>query len=143
MTEHATSNGQTMRKLYELRMPLRWGDHDALNHVNNAAYLVYLQEARVRWLAEHIPNWDHTDDAAPIMAAVHANYRRPIKWPADIIVQLFCERLGTSSLTIGHRIVDAENPSILYLAGNVVMVCINPASGQSVPLPPPIRAACA
>ena len=143
MTEHTASDGQTMRKLYELRMPLRWGDHDALNHVNNAAYLVYLQEARVRWLAEHIPNWDHTDDAAPIMAAVHANYRRPIKWPAEIVVQLFCERLGTSSLTIGHRIVDAENPSILYLDGNVVMVWINPASGKSVPLPPPIRVACA
>lgn len=131
-----------MRPLYELRMPLRWGDHDALNHVNNAAYLGYLQEARVRWIAEQIPDWERAADSAPIMAAVHANYRRPLKWPADILVQLFCERLGTSSITIAHRIVDADDPSILYLDGNVVMVWIDPASGKSMPLPEAIRQSC-
>jgi acyl-CoA thioester hydrolase len=141
MSTAATSD-DSPRMLYELRMPLRWGDHDALNHVNNAAYLVYLQEARVRWLAKHVPNWDH-GDSAPIMAAIHANYRRPMKWPADILVQLFCERLGTSSLTIAHRIVDANDPSILYLDGNVVMVWIDPATGKSVALPEAIRKACA
>lgn len=133
----------TLHSLYELRMPLRWGDHDALNHVNNAAYLVYLQEARVRWIAEQIPDWDRAGgNSAPIMAAVQANYRRPLKWPADILVQLFCERLGTSSVTIAHRIVDANDPSILYLDGNVVMVWIDPASGKSVPLPEAIRRSC-
>jgi acyl-CoA thioester hydrolase len=134
--------GVSMRLLYELRMPLRWGDHDALNHVNNAAYLVYLQEARVRWIAQQIPNWDRSGDSAPIMAAVHANYRRPMKWPTDVLVQLFCERLGSSSVTIAHRIVDANDSSILYLDGNVVMVWIDPISGKSVPLPQAIRASC-
>ena len=143
MSDPVTTNPQAMRKIHELRMPLRWGDHDALDHVNNAAYLVYLQEARVRWLAEHIADWHRAGDASPIMAAVQANYRRPLKWPADILVQLFCERLGNSSLTIGHRIVDANDPSILYLDGNVVMVWIDPATGKSVALPEAIRAACA
>lgn len=130
------------RTLYELRMPLRWGDHDAFNHVNNATYLVYLQEARVRWLAEHIANWDCADKAAPILAAVQINYRRPMKWPGDILVQLFCERLGNKSLTIGHRIIDVDDPSILYLDGNVVMVWIDPATGKAVELPDAVRCAC-
>lgn len=136
-----TASTAPMGKLFELRMPLRWGDHDALNHVNNAAYLVYLQEARVQWLAEHVTDWA-AHDSAPIMAAVHANYRRPITWPGEIVVQLFCERLGTSSITIAHRIVDAKDESVLYMDGNVVMVWINPATGKSVPLPEQVRAAC-
>jgi len=143
MNASTTTDGHLPKKVFELRMPLRWGDHDALDHVNNTMYLRYLEEARVRWFAEHIANWDRADDASPLMAAIHANYRRPLRWPADILVQLFCERLGNSSLTIGHRIVDANDPSILYLDGNVVMVWINPANGKPTALPEGIRTACA
>ena len=34
-----------MRHIYQC--PVRWGDIDAFQHVNNVAYLEYLQEARV------------------------------------------------------------------------------------------------
>jgi acyl-CoA thioester hydrolase len=76
------------------------------------------------------------------MAAVHANYRRPLSWPGEIVVQLFCERLGTSSITLAHRIADASDESVLYMDGNVVMVWIDPATGKSVALPDAVRRAC-
>lgn len=142
MSATPASSATPARLLYELRMPLRWGDHDAFDHVNNATYLVYLQEARVRWLAAHAPNWDRDASASPVVAAIHANYRRPLRWPADILVQLLCERLGSTSLTIGHRIVDANDPSVLYVDGNVVMVWINPASSKPVALPDALRSTC-
>ena len=36
-------------KLYSLDIEVRWRDLDAFNHVNNASYLGYVEEARVRW----------------------------------------------------------------------------------------------
>ena len=132
-----------LRNLAEITLALRWGDQDAFNHVNNAVYLRYLEEARVRWLADVARDWDRGDGSKPIMAAVQANYRRPLTWPGEIVVQLFCEKLGTSSITIGHRIVDAGDKSVLYMDGNVVMVWIDPATGRSTPLPEAIRATCA
>ena len=130
------------RKVAEIAIALRWGDQDAFGHVNNAMYLRYLEEARVRWLADVVQDWDRSDGSKPIMAAVQANYRRPLTWPGDIVVQLFCEKLGTSSITIAHRIVDARDASVLYMDGNVVMVWIDPTTGKSTPLPEAIRAAC-
>lgn len=131
------------RKVAEIAIALRWGDQDAFGHVNNAMYLRYLEEARVRWLADIVKDWDRGDGSKPIMAAVQANYRRPLTWPGEIVVQLFCEKLGNSSITIAHRIVDASNISVLYMDGNVVMVWIDPVTGKSTPLPEAIRAACA
>ena len=58
------------------------------------------------------------------------------------MVELFVERLGNTSLTIGHRIVHADDASILYADGNVVMVWIDKARGQASPLPEAVRAAC-
>lgn len=131
------------RKVAEIAIALRWGDQDAFGHVNNAMYLRYLEEARVRWLADIVKDWDRGDGSKPIMAAVQANYRRPLTWPGEIVVQLFCEKLGNSSITIAHRIVDASDISVLYMDGNVVMVWIDPVTGKSTPLPEAIRAACA
>jgi acyl-CoA thioester hydrolase len=128
--------------LFTATLPVRWRDLDAFNHVNNSNYLTYLEEARLQWLS-HVPGPWFDDHAMPVMAAVQLNYRRPIEWPAQIRVELFCERLGTTSMTIGHRILDAEQADWLYGNGNVVMVWMDPATGKPVPLPEAIRQAAA
>jgi acyl-CoA thioester hydrolase len=64
-------------------------------------------------------------------------------WPDDIVVELFVERLGNSSVTIGHRIVDQKDEGILYSDGNVVVTWMDTRTGKSAPLPDAIRAASA
>lgn len=125
---------------YSLEMPVRWRDMDALAHVNNASYLGYVEEARVSWFQSLSADWSGAE-AAPIMAAVTMNYRRPARWPESLRVELAVERLGTRSLTLGHRIVSATDAGVVYADGNTVLVWVD-ASGASVPLPAAIRAAC-
>lgn len=124
---------------FQYRIPVRWGDLDAFNHVNNANYLRYLEEARVQWLHTLADDWGEVT-AAPVMAAVQLNYRMPISWPADVIVTQSIARLGSTSLTIANRIESADG-SVLHADGEVVLVWIDRASGQPVPLPDVLRAA--
>jgi acyl-CoA thioester hydrolase len=125
--------------LFVASIEVRWRDLDTFNHVNNANYLTYLEEARLQWLRQ-VRDWFNAE-SMPVLAASELNYRLPIEWPAQLRVQLVCERLGNSSLTLGHRIVDAADASRLYCEGRVVMVWMNPATGKPVPLPPTIREA--
>ncbi|MCR6700677.1 MAG: acyl-CoA thioesterase [Dokdonella sp.] len=120
---------------------LRWRDLDAFNHVNNGNFLTFLEEARLRWLSAIEGPW-FDEHSMPVVAAIQANYRRQLGWPAEIEVELYAERVGRSSLTVGHRIVAREDASLLYVDGHVVVVWIDPASGRSTPLPPAILAAC-
>lgn len=115
---------------------------DAFKHVNNAQYLRYLEEARVQWLAG-IPGISLTDRIAPVLVASNVNYRQPIEWPSEIAVDLFIEKIGNSSLTMGHRILSSTDASVLYSDGNVVMVWIDTQTGKSVPVPEAIKAALA
>lgn len=78
----------------------------------------------------------------PVVAATNVNYRMPIVWPGDVVVELFVEKLGNSSVTIGHRILDQKDERVLYSDGNVVVVWMDTRTGRSVPLPEAIRAAC-
>ncbi len=126
-------------------MHVRWRDLDAFNHVNNSSYLTYLEEARLNWL-KVIPGSWYDEHAVPVMVASELNYRAPIAWPAEIMVELYCERIGRSSLSISHRIVAAGTPTTSppqqYCDGRVVLAWMDPASSKSVPLPEAIRDAC-
>ncbi|KFN45208.1 hypothetical protein N790_10255 [Arenimonas malthae CC-JY-1] len=129
------------RVVFETVLEVRWRDLDAFNHVNNASYLGYIEEARVRWFKSLSHDWAG-ETAAPIMAAVAVNYRRPINWPETVRVELFAERIGGKSLTLGHRILAAGDEATLYCDGHTVLVWVD-RGGQSVPLPENVRAACA
>ncbi|TAN05387.1 MAG: acyl-CoA thioesterase [Rhodanobacteraceae bacterium] len=129
------------RTLATIPLHVRWRDLDAFNHVNNSSYLTYLEESRLQWLRGVPGEWFNAH-AMPVMAAVELHYRKPIEWPAEIDVLLSCERLGTTSMTIGNRIVARNDAAVVYAEGSVVMVWVDPATGAAVPLPDAIRKAC-
>lgn len=129
------------RVLATVPIHVRWHDLDAFNHVNNASFLVLLEEARLQWL-RGVPGEWFDEHAMPVMAAVELHYRKPITWPAEIDVLMSCERIGRSSITLGNRVVERDHPDCVYADGNVVLVWVDPANGASVPLPDAIRQAC-
>jgi acyl-CoA thioester hydrolase len=127
--------------VHRLEMEVRWRDLDAFGHANNASYHGYVEEARVRWFRALSSDWAN-EASAPILAAVTMNYRRPLGWPARIVVELIADKAGTKSVTLGHRITDANDPGIVYADGTTVLVWVD-RNGATLPLPDAVRAACA
>lgn len=127
-----------MNKTFRTPIPLRWSDLDAFNHVNNARYLTFLEQARIEWFEAIGEPWV-TDDSAPVVASATLNFKRPIEYPASVFVELFTEKLGNSSVVIGHRIVDADGG--LHCDGSVVAVWVDRGSGKPTPLPAGVRRA--
>jgi len=117
---------------------VRWSDLDSFGHVNNARYLTYFEEARLHWLERLAEPWVSAQ-LAPLLAAVQINFRQPLGWPVAIHVELYCERIGNSSLTFGHRIVDKD--ATVYADGTSVMVWTNRESGRPISVPAFVRAA--
>ena len=130
---------ETAAPLFRMPLSVRWRDLDAFNHVNNSNFLTYLEEARIRWFDSLDEPWV-TEESAPLLAAVQVNYRMPIPYPAELVVELHRQRLGNTSVTIGHRITSAGGDT-LYADGHVVMVWVERASGRPTPLPDAVRRA--
>ncbi len=130
-----------------LRLAVRWGDMDALGHVNNAAYLTYIEQARIDALAgiEGSP-WPGSDAEGPLLAAVEITYRRPIVYPATVVVETRCVHLGRTSFTLAHRLTveddapDGNEPTACAEA-KTVLVWADVRAGRPVPVPPTLRAA--
>jgi acyl-CoA thioester hydrolase len=121
-----------------MRVQLRWSDLDAFNHVNNARYLTFIEQARIEWLESIGAPWV-TDEFGPVLAQTLLNYTRPIEYPASIFVELATSKLGNSSITLGHRIVAADGT--VHCDGHAVTVWIDRRTGKSRPLPEGVRRA--
>jgi acyl-CoA thioester hydrolase len=127
-----------MSLLATSEIDVRWGDLDALGHVNNATYATYVEEARLRWFAVLPGAWKESG-SYPVVVAQTINYRRAVEWPARLTVEVHAARVGTTSLTLGFRILDGSEGEVAD--GTTVLVWVDAASGRSTRLPEAVRAA--
>ena len=127
-----------MSHVFRTPVSLRWSDLDAFNHVNNSRYLTFLEQARIEWFETLGEPW-MDDHSAPVVASATLNFKRPIAYPAQVAVELFTDKLGTSSVVIGHRIVAADGT--VHCDGQVVAVWVDRQTGKPTPLPLGVRRA--
>lgn len=120
--------------------PMRWGDMDALGHLNNTLYFRFLEEARVRWLENHGFGIRPESGSGAILAGTSCQFRVPLVYPCDIRVETFVARVGNSSFTLRHRIATAADPERTAAEAEAVIVWCDYAAGASVPLPDALRA---
>ena len=114
---------------------------DLANTLNNRA-IVAERAGRLTFRFRHrVDALSVTGLGSPVLpdvCTVQVNYRLPVPYPSEIEIELFADRIGSTSITIGHRVVSADGKS-LHADGHVVMVWVDRATGTPAPLPDAVR----
>ncbi|WP_112239160.1 acyl-CoA thioesterase [Kribbella monticola] len=115
---------------------VRWSDIDSYDHVNNVRYFDYLQEARIAFLSDLVGEADYFAAYPCVLVSQTVDYLRPILLrhpPYD--VDVWVESVGTTSYTLGSRIVDRGGESELVYARAVsVIVAVDGRTQAKRPL---------
>ena len=127
-------------RVYRKMIPLRWGDLDAMNHLNNTLYFRLMEEARISWFREH-DLVARPDGEGPILAFASCDFLKPMNYPCNAQVTQTVTRVGRSSLDADVTIEGDEATPVLYAKGKNVLVWMDYASGKSAPWPEALRAA--
>jgi len=121
------------------RIPIRWGDMDAMGHVNNTVYFRYMEQARIGWFDTIVPQeaaWKYT---AIVIVNAACHYQRPITYPGTVEVRLLVGRIGGSSVATYYELrVDADPQP--YASGDAVVVFVSMATQKPTRIPEEIRA---
>jgi acyl-CoA thioester hydrolase len=114
---------------------VRYGDLDAQQHVNNAKYLTYMEQARLAY-AQHLGLWDGGSfaDLGMIVAEIQISYRAPIHFGLPVRVGVRVSRLGNKSMTWEYRLENAQDGSPFATATSV-QVAYDYREGCSIPVP--------
>jgi acyl-CoA thioester hydrolase len=127
------------RLLHAIRLQVRWGDMDALGHVNNAEYLRYFEQSRISWL-DSLGFPTTGKGTGPILAKVTVTYLKPIVYPSELEVRLYAKQVGTSSFTLASEIVNGRDAAERFTEGEFVTVWVDYDASKSVPIPERLRA---
>src|SRR5437016_14684059 len=82
-----------------------WGDMDSYQHVNNAVYFRYFENARLEYFRRM--GWfdyEERTGIGPILAATEARFRKPLTYPDTISVGVRVAELGADRFPMEHRI---------------------------------------
>jgi acyl-CoA thioester hydrolase len=119
-------------------LPIRWGDMDAMNHVNNTVYFRYMEQTRIEWFERLGYNTGQNAKEGPVIVNASCTFLVPLVYPGNVEVRMFIGHPGRSSLPT-HYELRLQGEEKLYATGDAKMVWINPASGRSIPLPDNMR----
>jgi acyl-CoA thioester hydrolase len=127
-------------KEFVVDIPLRWGDMDAMAHLNNVIYFRLMEEARIRWFQQlgfpTLPNGE-----APILAHVSCDFVRAMTYPGTALVRQIVTRVGRSSVEMSLSIEKEGEPGVTYATGRSVIVWYDYGTGKSMPWPEAVREA--
>lgn len=120
------------------RIPVRWGDMDALGHVNNTVYFRFAEQARIEWF-ESIGIRDIVNvDEGVVIVNASCTFFRPVTYPATVEIRTLIGKPGTSSLPTYFEMRVSGDDTIVAEGGSKI-VWWNPKTGKSLPLPDYIR----
>ena len=127
-----------MEAIFSHRLEVRFADCDPLGHANNAKYLTYLEQARLRhWQALWGFGTNLRDEPGVILAHAEIDFRLSARFGDILDVRIGLAAVGRTSFTYDYEIVDASGR--LIATARTVQVMYDYRASQPIPIPEGIR----
>ena len=114
---------------------VRFRDVDSLGHVNNAAYLTYLEQARIAFLARF-----GADQTGMILARAEIDFRAQFGFGEEVEIEVRPLHVGTKSFELGYTL---RVRGRVVAEAKTVLVAFDYAAGRTLPVPDEWRRALA
>ena len=96
---------------------VRFRDLDTLNHVNNAIFNTYYEEARISFI-QIVPELARQmqEGYSFVLAGISINYIKPVTFPSKLLIGSGVKKLGNSSITSFQAIYKEDNKELVSVA---------------------------
>ena len=124
------------KRVHVEAIAIRWGDMDAMGHVNNTVYFRYMEQARIAWFEALLPSGEAWARTSIVIVNASCNFRKPINYPGTVEVKVFAGEPGGSSLATYYEL-QVEND--LYADGAATVVFVDAQKQKPLRIPDHVR----
>jgi acyl-CoA thioester hydrolase len=119
---------------------VRFGDLDAMQHMNNVEFLRFFETARIDFIRTLLPERAPTkrQEFGFIFAECHIAYRAPAFFDEEIRTFVWPSEVARSSLKLGFE-MRSEDDGRLIADGYGVLVGYDYVEGRARPIPDDLR----
>jgi acyl-CoA thioester hydrolase len=121
---------------HKIKINVRFSDLDAMRHVNNAAYLSYLEEARISYFNDILGRPNNSLNFGAVIARIEIDYLQPINLGDELEILTRVSKIGNKSSDVEHLIIiERGSERIQAAAALTKLVSYDYKKLQSMPIP--------
>jgi len=120
--------------VYETVIPIRWGDMDAMGHLNNTSYFRYLEIARIDWMRSIGFEPDPEGEGMVIVNAF-CNFYRQLEYPGDVLLKMYVSDPGRTTFESWGTMERTDLPGVIHAAGGATTIWVDFPKQKAVELP--------
>jgi len=120
--------------VFEMAMPIRWGDMDAMGHVNNTSYFRYLETVRIDWMYS-IGCVPDPKGEGPVIVNAFCNFYKQLEYPGDILVRMYASDPARTTFETWGTMERVDQPGMIYAAGGATTIWVDFPSQKAAALP--------
>lgn len=125
--------------VFETHIAVRWGDMDAMGHVNNATYFRYMETARIDWFRS-IGCVPDAHGEGPVIVNAFCNFYRQFEYPDEVLLKMYVSDPGRTTFESWATMEKVAEPGVVCAAGGATTIWVNFPQQKAVGLPDWIRA---
>lgn len=122
---------------HEIKVKVRFSETDALGHVNNVSYFIYLEEGRVDFF-QKLDTWVSLRDWKFILASVKCDFIDQVYFGQDLKVSTQISQIGNKSFRLVQNIMEYETNKLVAKSESV-MIYFDFDEQKSKPIPQELR----
>jgi acyl-CoA thioester hydrolase len=126
------------KRVFQMVLPIRWGDMDAMGHVNNVSYFCYMEACRIDWFESDGIRVE-PDGIGPVIVNAFCNYYQEFTYPGNILMTLYTSDPGRTTFETWVTMEDATQPGVVKAEGGATTIWVNSRLKKAVELPAHIR----
>lgn len=123
------------KQVFRMHIAIRWGDMDAMGHVNNTTYFRYLETIRIEWMRSIGCQPDPLGQG-PVIVNAFCTFHKQLEYPGDVVATMFVSDVGRSSFETWCTLERADEPGLVYASGGATTVWVDFPKQRSAALPP-------
>ena len=129
--------------VYQMTIPIRWGDMDAMNHINNTTYFRYLETCRIDWMFSiGCDFWRQGPEnhEGPLIVNAFCNFYKQLEYPGEILIKMYASDPGRTTFESWASMERVDQPGVIYAAGGATTIWVDFKTQKAKTIPDWMRA---
>ena len=123
-----------------VEFPIKWGEMDAYQHLNNTVYFRYFEDARIAYFEKiELGRLKEETGIGPILASTQCRFRVPLAYPDTVTVATRISRLEADRFVMDYLVVSHHHGKVAA-SGDGVLVAFDYRAGTKATIPESLRA---
>ena len=120
--------------VFESLIPIRWGDMDAMGHVNNTTYFRYLETIRIDWLRS-IGGMPNPLGEGPVIVNAFCNFYKQLEYPGEVLVKMYTSNPARTTFETWGTMALPDAPDVICAAGGATTIWVDFPKQKAIELP--------